>query len=86
MDSCKFYSEDKLAPLIGMIWKVVRFVDDCINLESCNYAARYPPKKVVSMLLGARGAGIKQEGKEREFIWGRVAGQCTPGHRVTTLT
>ena len=33
VDSSKFYSEDELAPLIGMIWKVVRFVDDHVHLQ-----------------------------------------------------
>ena len=33
VDNSKFYSEDQLAPLIGMIWKVVRFVDDRIHLQ-----------------------------------------------------
>ena len=33
MDNSKFYSEDQLAPLIGMIWKVVRFVDNCVHLQ-----------------------------------------------------
>ena len=33
VDNSKFYSEDQLAPLIGMIWKVVRFVDDRVHLQ-----------------------------------------------------
>ena len=33
MDNSKFYSKDQLAPLISMIWKVVRFVDDHIHLQ-----------------------------------------------------
>ena len=33
VDSSKFYLEDQLAPLIGMIWKVVRFVDDRVHLQ-----------------------------------------------------
>ena len=28
VDKSQFYSEDQLVPLIGMIWKIVRFVDD----------------------------------------------------------
>ena len=33
MDNSKFYSEDQLAPLIGMIWKIVRFVDNHVHLQ-----------------------------------------------------
>ena len=33
VDNSKFYSEEQLAPLIGMIWKVVRFVDVCVHLQ-----------------------------------------------------
>ena len=33
MDNSKFYSEDQLAPLIGMIWKIVRFIDDRVHLQ-----------------------------------------------------
>ena len=33
VDRSQFYSEDQLAPLIGMIWKVVRFVDDRVHLQ-----------------------------------------------------
>ena len=33
VDNSKFYLEDQLAPLIGMIWKVVRFVDDRVHLQ-----------------------------------------------------
>ena len=33
VDNSKFYSEDQLPPLIGMIWNVVRFVDDRIHLQ-----------------------------------------------------
>ena len=33
MDNSEFYSEDQLAPLIGMIWKVVRFIDDHFHLQ-----------------------------------------------------
>ena len=33
VDNSKFYWEEQLAPLIGMIWKVVRFVDDRVHLQ-----------------------------------------------------
>ena len=33
VDNSKFYSEEQLAPRIGMIWKVVRFVDDRFHLQ-----------------------------------------------------
>ena len=33
MDHSKSYSEGQLAPLICMIWKIVRFVDDRIHLQ-----------------------------------------------------
>ena len=33
VDKSQFYSEDQLAPLIGMIWKVVRFVDNRVHLQ-----------------------------------------------------
>ena len=33
VDHSKFYSEGQLAPLICMIWKIVRFVDDRIHLQ-----------------------------------------------------
>ena len=33
VDNSKFYSEEQLAPLIGMIWKVVRFVDNRVHLQ-----------------------------------------------------
>ena len=33
VDNSKFYSEEQLAPLIGMIWKVVRFLDDRVHLQ-----------------------------------------------------
>ena len=33
MDKYQFYSEDPLAPLMGMIWKVLRFVDNRVHLQ-----------------------------------------------------
>ena len=33
VDKSRTYTEDQLVPLIGMIWKVVRFVDDCVHLQ-----------------------------------------------------
>ena len=33
VDKSQFYSEDQLVPLIGMIWKIVRFVDDCVYIQ-----------------------------------------------------
>ena len=33
MDFSKVYTEKQLAPLIGMVWKVQRFVDDHIHLQ-----------------------------------------------------
>ena len=33
MDCSKVYTEEQLAPLISMVWKVQRFVDDCIHLQ-----------------------------------------------------
>ena len=33
VDKSRIYTEDQLVPLIGMIWKVVRFVDDRVHLQ-----------------------------------------------------
>ena len=33
MDKSRTYTEDQLVPLIGMIWKVVRFVDDRVHMQ-----------------------------------------------------
>ena len=40
VDHSKFYSEGQLAPLICMIWKVVRFVDDRIHLQQAAGATK----------------------------------------------
>ena len=40
VDSSKFYLEDQLTPLISMIWKVVRFVDNCIHLQQAAGATK----------------------------------------------
>ena len=40
VDHSKFYLEGQLAPLIGMIWKVVRFVDDQIHLQQAAGATK----------------------------------------------
>ena len=33
VDKSRTYTEDQLVPLIGMIWKIVRFVDNCVHLQ-----------------------------------------------------
>ena len=40
VDHSKFYSEGQFAPLICMIWKVVRFVDDRIHLQQAAGATK----------------------------------------------
>ena len=40
VDHSKFYLEGQLAPLICMIWKVVRFVDDRIHLQQAAGATK----------------------------------------------
>ena len=43
VDNSKFYSEEQLAPLIGMISKVVRFIDNRVQLQQTagNTKVRY---------------------------------------------
>ena len=40
IDSSKVYTEEQLAPIIGNIWKVERFVDDRIHLQQAAGATK----------------------------------------------
>ena len=40
VDNFKLYLEGQLAPLIGMIWKIVRFVDNRIHLQQASRATK----------------------------------------------
>merc|ERR1712002_953113 len=41
VDKSCTYTEDQLVPLISMIWKVARFVDDCVHMQQAASTTKF---------------------------------------------